>query len=427
MNQSDRTAPVRCGWRHTATRALPAALLAWMGAANAFTPLGDPAAATPRPGVTAPPPTLGHQHVTGIDADHDVQVVYFLPSDAPNRGRGALMLNAARQIQAQWSGWGWTFHLNRGVIKLESSNSCAHFDDFNVLWDETRSKLEARGQYYPNVKYLVFGECTTGGGAAQASMPGNTALFYSYVVDGIGLNDGSPRNLADIGSIGHEMGHNFGLPHENCGGGAGQDTIDELARMGLPTNGSKGPMCNGAYWPNVTPEPYQHDLVKRYGCPWLKGCMAAHPKWVWTGTPGDGTDRGAYFAAQASSKCIDVYYFDHRSNAEVAQYDCVGQANQRVKLKDAGNGLVHLVFGHSGYCLDPMNSSRLVGAKMVQWPCSGDDDTKWKANQVSPGVYEFVNARSGLCLDVPGASPDSGLTLQQWSCNGTPAQRWVKQ
>lgn len=414
----------------TPVRSLATALLIAAAAsvpAHAFTPITDAAPPTALPRHAAhPPATFGHQQVTGIDADHDVQVVYFLPSNAPHRDRGALMLNAARQVQSQWAGWGWKFHLNRDTITLTSGSPCSHFNDYNILWDETRSALEARGQFYPDVKYLVFGECTTGGGAAQAAMPGNSALFYSYVVDGIGLNDGSERNLSDIGSIGHEMGHNFGLPHENCGGTAGQDTLDELTRMGLPTNGTQGPMCNGGHWPNVSPEPYQHDLVKRYGCPWLKGCMAQHPNWVWTGTAGDGTDKGAYFASQASNKCIDVYYFDYHSNAEVAQYDCVGQANQRIKMKAAGDGLVHLVFGHSGYCLDPINASRAVGAKMVQWPCSGDDDTKWHANEVSPGVYEFVNARSGLCLDVPGASADSGLTLQQYPCNHSTAQRWVK-
>lgn len=417
------------GWRQTAARGLATAALAMAaaGPVSAFTPITDTTTPVPLPAHLAhPPATLAHQPVAGIDNDHDVQVVYFLPSNAPHRDRGGLMINAARQIQRQWAGWGWTLHLNKSVITLESSNDCAHFNDYDILWRETQSKLEARGQFYPNVKYLVFGECTTGGGAAQAGMPGNSALFYSYVVDGIGLNDGSPRNLSDIGSIGHEMGHNFGLPHENCGGTADQGTIDELAAMGLPTNGTKGPMCNGAYWPNVTPEPYQHDLVKRYGCPWIKGCLAEHPKWVWTGTAGDGTDKGVYFASQASNKCIDVYYFNYGSNAEVAQYDCVNLANQRVKMKAAGDGLVQLVFGHSGYCLDPMNASRLVGAKMVQWPCSGDADTKWRANEVSPDVFEFVNARSGLCLDVPGASPDSGLTLQQYTCNGTPAQRWKR-
>jgi len=418
------------GWRQIASRCLAAGALAasaaGMSPANAFTPITDTATPQPLPAQLAQPPaTLDYQRVTGIDNDHDVQVVYFLPSNAPHRDRGALMLNAARQIQSQWAGWGWTIHLNRKLITVKSSNSCAHFNDYDVLWQETQRKLEARGQYFPNVKYLVFGECTTGGGAAQAGMPGNSALFYSYVVDGIGLNDGSPRNLSDIGSIGHEMGHNFGLPHENCGGTADQGTIDELIAMGLPPDGTKGPMCNGAYWPNVTPAPYQHDLVKRYGCPWLKGCMAQHPNWVWTGTPGDGDDTGQYFAAQASGKCIDVYYFDYNSNAAVAQYDCVGLANQRVKMKPVGNGLYHLVFGHSGYCLDPTNRSLAVGAKMVQWPCSVDDDTKWKANQVSPGVYEFVNAHSGLCLDVPGAGQASGLQLQQWTCNGTSAQRWL--
>jgi Ricin-type beta-trefoil lectin domain len=360
-----------------------------------------------------------------VDNDFDVQVVYFLPKDAPQRKRGALMRDAARQVQQQWAGWGWTFKLNRGFITLKSTNTCDHFNSFDRLWHETRQTLERRGQYFPNVKYAVFGECTSApGAAAQAAQPGNVSLYYSYVVDGIGLNDNSDRNLSDIGAIGHELGHNVGLFHENCNG-LDPDNAAILAANGLPSDASLGPMCNGdGNWPNVSPAPYQNELAFRYGCSWLGECSPQYPGWTPAGTAGGGTGKGRTFAAQNSGLCIDVAGGDPASNAGVTQWTCTGSSNQRVKMRPAANGLVHLVFGHSGYCLNPVNRSSLAGAGMVQWLCSDDTDTQWQAREVAPSVLEFVNARSGMCLDVPGGSTEPGTTLIQWPCNGGANQRW---
>ncbi len=361
-----------------------------------------------------------------VDNDFDVQVVYFVPQDAPQRDRGALMRDAARRIQQQWAGWGWTFKLNRGFITLTSTNTCDYFNSFDRLWDETRQTLERRGQYFPNVKYAVFGECTSApGAAAQAAQPGNMSLYYSYVVDGIGLNDNSDRNRSDIGSIGHELGHNFGLFHENCNG-LEPDNAAQLAANGLPSGASLGPMCNGGgNWPNVSPAPYQNDLAFRYGCAWLSECVPQYPGWAPSGTAGVGNGRGRTRAAEISGLCVDVAGGDPGSNAGVIQWTCAGSPNQRLKARPTTDGRVHLVFGHSGYCLNPINRSTLAGARMVQWLCSDDTDTQWQAREVAPSVFEYVNARSGMCLDVPNGSTEPGTDLIQWPCNGGANQRWA--
>jgi Ricin-type beta-trefoil lectin domain len=361
-----------------------------------------------------------------VDNDFDIQVVYFLPQDAPNRNRGALMQDAALRIQQQWAGWGWTFKLKRAFITVKSSNPCGYFNSFDRLWDETRKTLERRGQYFPNVKYAVFGECTSSpGAAAQAAQPGNVSLYYSYVVDGIGLNDNSDRNRSDIGAIGHELGHNFGLFHENCNGQE-PDNAAQLAANGLPSGASLGPMCNGdGNWPNVSPAPYQNELAFRYGCAWLSECVPQYPGWVPSGTAGVGSGKGRTRAAEISGLCIDVAGGDPGSNAGVIQWTCAGSSNQRLKARPTANGRVHLVFGHSGYCLNPINRSSLAGARMVQWLCSGDLDTQWQAREVAPSVFEYVNARSGMCLDVPNGSTEPGTDLIQWPCNGGANQRWT--
>jgi Ricin-type beta-trefoil lectin domain len=417
-----------------ATHALAAALLctaALMGASNnswAATPpdlRNDVVPMAPQDRVTAESRNKGPRGSEGVDNDFDVQVVYFLPKDAPNRDRSALMWDAARRVQQQWAGWGWTFKLNRNVITLKSQKSCAYFSSFDRLWNETRSKLERRAQYFPNVKYAVFGECTSApGAAAQAAQPGNVSLYYAYVVDGIGLNDNSDRNLSDVGAIGHELGHNFGLFHENCNG-QDPDSAAVLADNGLPSGASLGPMCNGGNWPNVSPAPYQNELVFRYGCAWLSECVPQYPGWVPAGTVGVGSGKGRTRTSESSGLCVDAAGADTTSGAGVVQWTCIGSSNQRLQARPTTNGRVHLVFAHSGYCLNPVNRSSLAGARMVQWPCSGDSDTQWLAREVAPSVFEYVNARSGMCLDVPNGSADPGRELIQWPCTGEANQRWA--
>jgi hypothetical protein len=368
-----------------------------------------------------PPSAAGH----ALRSDYQIQMVYFVPSDSPDRNRGALMVQAVGKIKRQWARWGWQLRVNPELIRIDSGQSCAYFNEFDRLWDAARDELEARGQYSPTVKYQVFGECTSGGGAAQANQPGNVALYYDYVVDGIGLDDGSERNNSDIGAVGHEMGHNFGLLHENCQGEDNPDAVADLRSNALPVRATLGPMCNGGHWPGVKPVKYQRSLVLRYGCGWLRGCLKNNPRWVPAGTPGTGAGRGKAYASRASGLCMDVTSGDTSSDSRVVQWDCTGDTNQRVRMIRVGDGQVSLKFGHSGYCLSPVNRSKIRGAAMVQWACSAKDTaTLWRKKRLGGGAYKLINVRSGRCLE---ASGEAGAAVVQWPCRGRDTQVWTRQ
>ena len=200
---------------------------------------------------------------------YHVQAVYILPRNAPQRNRSALMLEATRKIQRQWAGWNWTFDLKPNIITLNLPETCGYYSArprvYERIHPHVTAELKRRGLFSEKAKYVLFAECIREDGVA-AWGGGNRATMLEGVLNKIQLNDGSSSNRSAIGAIGHELGHTFGFPHENCSGNN-------------PSNGrppSNGPMCNGkGNWPNVSPAPYQRDLLRQKGCNWIAECTRA--------------------------------------------------------------------------------------------------------------------------------------------------------
>ena len=103
---------------------------------------------------------------------------------------------------------------------------------------------------------------------AAAQARDNAAIYYDVVIAGI-----ENGNQSDIGAIGHEQGHMFAMPHENCGGQE-EYNAEQLRNLGLPDEGTMSLMCNGGNWPNVDPpSPWMVEVMTTgHHCRWLEEC-----------------------------------------------------------------------------------------------------------------------------------------------------------
>ncbi len=214
----------------------------------------------PDPGpVVVPGPTFDQRNVAptadnplpAIEGGFDVQVIYFIPQGA-RQDRRARMLDATRVIRDQWRGWGWTFDLVASPLTVSAPRDCSYYSGERVyerISPHFRDDLIRRGLWSATRKYVIFSECVVDN-QALAWGGGNEAFLLNSIINGVANNENRR-----IGTIGHELGHTFGLTHENC----------------AVTN---GPMCE-ANWPNVSPTANQRQTVFGTGCAWIAECNGA--------------------------------------------------------------------------------------------------------------------------------------------------------
>lgn len=186
---------------------------------------------------------------------HYIQPVYFVPTDAPHTDRKDLVMEGYRNLQEQWASWGWVFNLEE-IVTVRGAYPCDHYDGWSIMRREGEQALMDMGSWNnEHAIYSYFGECTPGLGGAAAGALDNWQEYFSGTVNEI--SNGNP------GVIGHELGHNFGLPHENCMG-------EQPDNHEIP---SRGPMCNGRNnYPFLYPHEYQHNLVLNSShAIWLEG------------------------------------------------------------------------------------------------------------------------------------------------------------
>ena len=179
-------------------------------------------------------------------ADYAAHVVLFSPAGSRS-DRGPTMFAAAELVQEQWESWGWTFQLEDTFEIVNAPLGAPAYNDFFDIYNETVSQLQSQGVFNPTANYLIFAEDTiVAGAAAQANS--EAAIFYDFIVEGI-VNGAA----AEIGNIGHEMGHVVGLGHENCSG---------TEFFNRPTQ-TRGPECNAAGWPDALfPPAWQFPIVE---------------------------------------------------------------------------------------------------------------------------------------------------------------------
>lgn len=124
-----------------------------------------------------------------------------------------------------------------------------------------------------------------------------------------------------------------------------------------------------------------------------------------------------------SGKCIDIANQSSRNKANVQQWSCAPQANQRFEIVDVGNGEYAIVNRGSSKVLDVEGESRNDAANIQQFSWNSGGNQRWRFERRG-GQYLIINSRSGKCLDVANHSRADGANIQQYSCHGEGNQQW---
>ncbi|MBU2714008.1 PAN domain-containing protein [Zooshikella harenae] len=174
-----------------------------------------------------------------------VRVLYIIPSDAERADRASLVTKAVEHNQKKWADYGATF-VAESIAVINSDKTSNWFltnnDGFHGqnkqwywlgnAWNTAKSWYSDAENFDSNHKYIIFLEvdhASANSGAAAAANFG-AAVMPKGIIDSI-----EKGNYSAVGSIGHELGHTFGIPHEDCDN----------------QSNPKGLMCNGGNYPNV--------------------------------------------------------------------------------------------------------------------------------------------------------------------------------
>lgn len=211
---------------------------------------------------------------------HRVRVVYIAPSDAPRNNRANLIHAATKEVQRKWSQFGYTFRLDDEVLVFNVDNPCSYFqtEESQLTTRRIARLVDELNLRDPEILNYVSVECSTEVGAvASCSFPQCTN--FGRLINWIERGDQN-----GFGVISHELGHAFGLPHENCDGAADSGTRSYLNDIGVPDYGTNSVMCGIDYfpgetgWPGITaPEPWMEWRMKTSGCRFFWECGGEEP------------------------------------------------------------------------------------------------------------------------------------------------------
>ena len=367
---------------------------------------------------------------------HWVESVLIVPSDGSTdniQEKTQHILNASRLVQQQWASWGRTFNLHQTVRVIRSDRPLSDFQNSSGPWaEQTRGRmiqeLRDAGIFHENAKYNIFMEGANGGAAAHGA--GCCATYYGGVTES--LFEQLPtyfsfynpprerhRQLVSVGVIGHELGHVFRQPHENCNGT--EDAAQTLRDEGLPDHQTISLMCNG-FWPNVQrPEQWRLDrMIEGNLYQWFAetsggsshdqaGALHMYPVH-------DSTTPKNYMNLRANNSelCVHVGWADEQEGAAFHQGRCVeGEPHRQLGVVFAPGGMM-LKARHSDLCLTVENSSRRNGAQIVQQQCTEADNQIVNWGQGDKIIFKHSNK----CLLVKGRSNNVGVELIQGSCKG---------
>jgi hypothetical protein len=188
-----------------------------------------------------------------------VRLIYIVPSDVNPidlNNRVDTVDSAVENNRQLWSRYGATFTADEMVV-IKSDKDVRWFlespDGYHGVdaWYWLGNACNEAKTIYPeacnltapdqNHKYIIFLDMAANPRAnASAAANFGAAIMPKGIIDGIMRGDQS-----DIGSIGHELGHTFGIEHENC---------DQQVAP-------KGMMCNGGNYPNVQLNQYHFNSL----------------------------------------------------------------------------------------------------------------------------------------------------------------------
>ena len=93
-----------------------------------------------------------------------------------------------------------------------------------------------------------------------------------------------------------------------------------------------------------------------------------------------------------NTNCIDVYGVSTADNAQIIQWPCNGQNNQRFQLRPVGTNTYQLAAVHSGKCIAPAGDSSAANTGLVQLPCTTAASRVWRVTLSGGGTTKtFTN------------------------------------
>lgn len=375
---------------------------------------------------------------TAVDAStetHVIRPVYYVPVDAPRSDRAPLVDQAMQQIQAQWARFGLTFRLLPAETVVAESIGCGAYGDgaAEPLFAEIGGDVIANA----TVKTVVFGECLRLRGAV-ANACCNRVLYSIMNSLEADLAASTIGGYA-VATIGHELGHLFALPHENCGGKNLAQATRLVEVYGLPGYATNSLTCQqggllGIEDPSVN---WIRDRMlyststttEDPGCEFFVECSGGSIPAI-ADTP---LTVEAQQIRNANGDCLQVTSIGGQAAEEVVTSECVdGQAGQLFRAIPARTNvqnidrdrLVYEVDGlnlrsaATGWCLGFDSESVEVGAALYESVCDYRD-----SNVVYVDGSEIRTKHSGLCLAATGVG--DGSPVVQQTCDARAEQTWA--
>lgn len=137
-----------------------------------------------------------------------------------------------------------------------------------------------------------------------------------------------------------------------------------------------------------------------------------------------------------SNKCLDVAGASTADGANIQQFQCHFGANQQWKIiPNLGptyepDGTYLVINVNSSKCLAVAGASTADGANVQQYTCHRQANQRWfiryDQHRGDRATYRLVNVHSGKCLEVAGSSTRDGANVQQSTCQGGYNQRWIR-
>jgi hypothetical protein len=129
--------------------------------------------------------------------------------------------------------------------------------------------------------------------------------------------------------------------------------------------------------------------------------------------------------ARHSDLCMDIWQASQDNGAELVQWPCEFQNNQKFRFLPADiDGYYYIQARHSLKCIDVYQASTDRGARVDQWDCDGSNNLKFELIDSGEGYFMLKALHSSMCLDVYFAAAEAGSRISQYDCVGTPNQRF---
>nr|MDJ0766938.1 RICIN domain-containing protein [Myxococcota bacterium] len=159
--------------------------------------------------------------------------------------------------------------------------------------------------------------------------------------------------------------------------------------------------------------------------PALEGCASINVTVVETDTDSDTeTDTNTEFTTtlvlKHSGLCVNVEQSSQEDGANIVQWNCNGDDNQRFRFEYLGDGTFNIRPVHSDKCCEGLGDSNVV-----QSSCHGSNSHRFILLDEGGGYYSIINVESNKCLDIAYSSLDYGANLQLWNCTGNDNQKFA--